>query len=141
MCLVTGGFEPDGELSTDPAKILETKRALPIGYWKGSGLTIALDMIAAALASGIATHTIGSQPSTVGEHNVCQVYLAIAAEKLTGAASLQRTLDGVVEALHAAAPLPGVSNVTYPGEGMIKTRKENLQLGKGLLLSRFCAHY
>jgi hypothetical protein len=35
---------------------LSRQRALPIGFWKGSGLTIALDMIAAALASGNAGH-------------------------------------------------------------------------------------
>jgi LDH2 family malate/lactate/ureidoglycolate dehydrogenase len=48
----------------------ETKRALPIGFWKGSGLTIVLDMIAAALAGGQTTHEIQAQGA---EYAVSQV--------------------------------------------------------------------
>jgi LDH2 family malate/lactate/ureidoglycolate dehydrogenase len=48
----------------------ETKRALPIGFWKGSGLTIVLDMIAASLAGGQSTHEIQAQGA---EYAVSQV--------------------------------------------------------------------
>jgi LDH2 family malate/lactate/ureidoglycolate dehydrogenase len=36
---LAGGFDVDGELTTDPAAILASRRALPVGYWKGSGQT------------------------------------------------------------------------------------------------------
>ena len=35
-----------GNLTTDPAEIEKTWRVLPMGYWKGSGISIALDLIA-----------------------------------------------------------------------------------------------
>ncbi|HEY1766784.1 MAG TPA: 3-dehydro-L-gulonate 2-dehydrogenase, partial [Terracidiphilus sp.] len=44
---VDGGFDIDGNLTRDPAAIEKSWRPLPVGYWKGSGLSIVLDMIAA----------------------------------------------------------------------------------------------
>src|SRR5271155_4555445 len=39
---VPGGFDEQGRLTSDPAAIEKTQRTLPIGYWKGSGLALAL---------------------------------------------------------------------------------------------------
>src|SRR6202165_5100698 len=55
---VTGGFDLDGKLSSDPGAIEASRRPLPIGYWKGSGLSLMLDMLAALLSGGQATHQI-----------------------------------------------------------------------------------
>ena len=41
-----GGFNKKGELTRNPGEILETERALPIGYWKGAGLSLLLDILA-----------------------------------------------------------------------------------------------
>ncbi|HRW05245.1 MAG TPA: 3-dehydro-L-gulonate 2-dehydrogenase, partial [Caldilineaceae bacterium] len=68
-----GGFDSAGNLTTDPAAIIEADRALPIGYWKGSGLALLLDLVATLLSSGQATHQIGKQ---VTEYGVSQVYIA-----------------------------------------------------------------
>lgn len=38
--------------STDPAEIEKTSRVLPIGFWKGAGLSIALDLVATILSVG-----------------------------------------------------------------------------------------
>ena len=43
---VPGGYDAEGNLTTDPGAIEQTWRVLPMGYWKGSGLSILLDMIA-----------------------------------------------------------------------------------------------
>ncbi len=37
---VPGGFDEAGELSRDAAAIERTQRALPVGFWKGSGLAL-----------------------------------------------------------------------------------------------------
>src|SRR5690606_12554923 len=50
---VPGGFDKNGNLSTDPDAILETKRTLPIGYWKGAGLSLLLDLLATVLSGGL----------------------------------------------------------------------------------------
>jgi len=40
-----GGFDASGEITHDPAAILGTRRTLPIGFWKGSGLALVLDCV------------------------------------------------------------------------------------------------
>src|SRR5687767_8301243 len=55
---VAGGYDADGRLSRDAVAILASGRLLPVGSWKGSGLAIALDLIAATLGAGKATHQI-----------------------------------------------------------------------------------
>src|SRR6266404_7781047 len=42
---VPGGFDLKGELTRDPGAIEASARPLPIGYWKGSGLALLLDML------------------------------------------------------------------------------------------------
>ena len=49
---VPGGYDTKGELTTDPSEIEKTWRVLPMGYWKGSGLSIVLDLIATVLTDG-----------------------------------------------------------------------------------------
>ena len=36
---VAGGYDASGALTNDPAIILQTRRTIPVGYWKGAGLT------------------------------------------------------------------------------------------------------
>ena len=47
-----GGFDKDGNLTSDPGAIEESMRILPTGYWKGSGMALVLDMAAAMLSGG-----------------------------------------------------------------------------------------
>src|SRR5699024_6775155 len=47
-----GGFDKDGNLTSDPGASEASGRILPTGYWKGSGMAIALDLAAAAMANG-----------------------------------------------------------------------------------------
>lgn len=58
---VVGGYDEEGNLTTDPAAIEKTRRMIPIGYWKGSGLSILLDMIATVLTN--ANSVARSEPS------------------------------------------------------------------------------
>jgi len=51
-----GGFDSQGRLTRDPAAIELSARPLPIGYWKGSGLALMLDLMAGLLSGGLFTH-------------------------------------------------------------------------------------
>src|SRR6185369_8244775 len=62
MLPVEGGFDTEGRLTRDPATIEASQRPLPIGYWKGSGLSLMLDLIATMLSGGLATHQIPKDP-------------------------------------------------------------------------------
>lgn len=121
-----GGYDTDGRLTVDPAEILESRRALPIGYWKGSGLALVLDTLAAVISGGQATHQIAEQQS---EYAVSQVYIAIDASGMMGAGILNETVEAIIKDFHSAAPLDENETVRYPGEGMLRTRLESLEKG------------
>jgi 3-dehydro-L-gulonate 2-dehydrogenase len=122
-----GGFDERGELTRDPAAIERTQRALPIGLWKGSGLAFVLDVLAAMLADGRATHEIPVDP--LQEVGQSQIFIALAPSALTSIEELDRIAAGAIDALHAATPEQLESTPRYPGEGTLRIREESLRLG------------
>ena len=120
---VAGGYDAEGRLSIDPAAIEASRRLLPIGFWKGSALAVMLDMAAAILAGGLATHEIPRDPEQ--ESSLSQVFIAIDGPALGG--GHETIADAIVEHLHAtpAADAP----VRYPGERTLETRRRNLVEG------------
>ena len=121
-----GGYDTKGELTVEPGEILDSSRALPIGYWKGSGLALVLDTMASVISGGQATHQIGKQGS---EYAVSQVYIAINASGMMGQATLDETVAEIIDDFHTATPLDKDESVRYPGEGMLRTRQESLEKG------------
>ena len=114
---VAGGYDEQGELTRDPGAIEATRRLLPIGFWKGSGLALALDLVAAIVSGGHATHEIPVDPER--ETGLSQVFIAI--DPAGGDAGLA---DRVIAHLHA-----GEGEVRYPGERTLETRQRNLRDG------------
>ena len=121
-----GGYDTKGNLTVEPAEILDSQRALPIGYWKGSGLAFVLDTMAAVISGGQATHQIGKQKS---EYAVSQVYIAVNATGMMGQTVLNETVEAIINDFHTAVPLDENEKVRYPGEGMLRTRQDSIEKG------------
>jgi 3-dehydro-L-gulonate 2-dehydrogenase len=112
---VDGGFDKEGRLTRDPAAIEESGRPLPVGFWKGSGLALLLDMTAALLSGGLATHQIPAE--VVNETRLSQLFLAFDLTRLGGA---EHIADDIVESLQG---------VRHPGEHTLHVRRENVEQG------------
>lgn len=126
MLPMPGGFDTRGQLSADPVEILKSQRPLPIGYWKGAGLSMVLDMLGAILASGKTTHEIGRQPD---EYGLSQIFLAIDVSRAGGHDAVSRIVTAVADDVHAAVPAEDGAPGRYPGEGVLRVRAENQRLG------------
>ncbi len=124
MLPVDGGFDTEGRLTRDPGAIEASQRALPIGYWKGSGLSVVLDMAAAMLSMGKATHEIA--PDSLRETAVSQVFLAMNPEAIGGGGDVA---DAIVDSLHECRSAEEGKMVRYPGEQTLRIREENRRLG------------
>jgi len=124
---VPGGYDERGALTTDAAAIERTQRALPIGFWKGSGLSFVLDVLGAMLSGGQATHQFSPDP--VKEVGQSQVFLAIAPQNFATMRELTAIADGAIAAVHAATPLEPDKPARYPGEGTLQAREESMTLG------------
>lgn len=124
---VDGGFDEQGNLTRDAAAIEKSWRPLPIGYWKGSGLAVVLDMAAAMMAMGRATHQISTDP--LHESGISQMFLALDPAAFGPAPHLEQIADDVVASLHNCRPAMPDGKVRYPGEQTLRIREENLRLG------------
>jgi len=123
---VFGGYDANGELTRDAGAIITSNRLLPIGYWKGSGLAFALDLIAATFAGGRATHQV--PPEALQETGLSQVFLAFDPSSVGDADAGRRLIDDAIDFLHGSPALAG-ARVTYPGERTLETRRRSLAEG------------
>ena len=124
---VDGGFDSGGQLTRDPAAIEQSQRPLPIGYWKGSGLSVLLDAIAAVLALGNATHLLSTDP--LRESALSQTFIAIHPAALGDAARQVQIAEGIVASIHTAEPVDPAIPTRYPGEQTLRLRAENSAQG------------
>lgn len=119
---VAGGYDQKGVLTRNPGDILASRRPLPVGHWKGSALAVMLDAAAALVSGGLASHQIAQQGT---EYAVSQVFIALNVTALAGGESVDATVDAIVDHLHTASPLVAGEAVRYPGEGMLRIRRES----------------
>src|SRR5262249_2462168 len=124
---VEGGFDAQGNLTRAPAAIEQSQRLLPIGYWKGSGLAMLLDLTAAMLSNGTATHQLSTDPLL--ETGLSQVFVSIHPAAFGSEEALSQIADDVVESLRHCKPVSSAQPVRFPGEQTLRTRAENLRLG------------
>lgn len=121
-----GGFDEDGNLTRDAGAIEKSWRPLSIGYWKGSGLSLMLDLTAALLSGGQTTKQIGEHKD---EYGLSQVFIAFDISRESQKQFGDRIVSQVIENLHAAAPVSKDGKIYYPGERTLLTRRENLKNG------------
>ena len=121
-----GGWDANDELSNNPEKILTKERGLPIGYWKGSALSIVLDMLATLLSAGDSTSKIGTREFETG---ISQVYLCIYPAVFGDKNLQQKLIDEIIAYTHDVAPMNPGDKTYYPGERSAMTRIRNLKEG------------
>lgn len=121
-----GGFNKLGELTKNPAEILESSRALPIGYWKGAGLSLLLDILASVLSGGRSTYMITKEEY---ESGISQVFVAICLSRLHNYPAIEMTISQIIEDYRKSVPESEGIVIRYPGESIAKTRETNLKNG------------
>ncbi len=120
---VPGGYDDSGELSTDPGSIIASKRMLPVGFWKGSGLALMLDLLVTILSQGKSTAKITESGV---ESGVGQVFICINdPHKETTA----RLVEQILAFTKSSRPDKEGSSIAYPGENTLKTWIKNTKEG------------
>ena len=121
-------FDKDGNLTATRAPLRKAKRILPTGYWKGSGMAIALDLAAALLANG----SCGTDMDEAGQGSCtgcCQIFIAFDPYMFGSKEEIQGMLNRRVKAADASHPEREGSHVTCPGERTVSTRARSMADG------------
>ena len=121
-----GGWDLNDELSNDPEKITQKERGLPIGYWKGSALSMVLDMLVTILSAGDSTYRIGKKEY---EYGISQVFICIYPEVFGDKDLQDKLLEEIIDYTHNVEPMKPGDKTYYPGEGTLQKRTRNLKEG------------
>lgn len=127
-----GGYNEKGEITDDPAEIEKTRRVLPIGYWKGSGFAICLDLMAGILSKGLMGLDLDRQKEETGAFNCSgcsQIFIAIDPETFGDTDTNEKMVAMMKEKIHSAQPIEEGKIPSYPGENSTKREKENREKG------------
>ena len=123
-----GGFDSDGNLTTDPGAIEKSMRILPTGYWKGTSLAIALDMAAMLMSNGIVASDMDQDK--YGSCGGCsQIFIAYDPYLFGSKEEIQEKLDKRVEAADSTHPADPKHPVRCPGESTVARRKKSMAEG------------
>ncbi|MGV3585722.1 MAG: 3-dehydro-L-gulonate 2-dehydrogenase [Adhaeribacter sp.] len=123
---VPGGYDAVGNLTQDPAAIEQTERALPVGFWKGSGLSILLDLALGVLAGGRTTADIKELGD---EYGVSQTFICLDVAQFQDATFTDEIIQKTLSFIKSSTPASPDEEVLYPGENTWRTRQENIRLG------------
>lgn len=116
-----GGYNLDNELTKDPEEILQSERILPTGLWKGSALSLVLDLAAGILSGGNTTRTIGELNS---ETDLSQVFITIDIERHMTEEQIAKLVEETLAHIREGDP-----GVRYPGQRSYEDRKAHLEKG------------
>jgi len=116
-----GGYDEEGKPTKDPSVIRKNKSALPIGFWKGSGLALVLDILLTGIGGGLSTAAITKSGKEIG---LSQCFICLHPKKFH---------EELVEEIFQFTKKDTEGNqdeaVYYPGERMLATRTKNEREG------------
>ncbi len=99
---VIGGYDDQGQLTTDPHTLWQNKRILPMGFWKGSSMSIILDMMLTALSDGFSVPALTEDQK--GEFGVSQFLIAIDISKTIQAEKFGPEMQRIRDYVLASEP-------------------------------------
>ena len=118
-----GGYDESGDLTKDPHAIVNSKRLLPAGLWKGSGLSIMLDLLVSVLSEGKSVKKMTDENTDAG---VSQLFIAI---KPGDTSQIEHIVNEIIAFTKSSPPAKADEPVVYPGENTLKTRAKSLDEG------------
>ena len=120
------GYDLEGNLTNDPKKIIESGLMLPMAMWKGSALSIMIDLMTSMLSLGRTSLEIG-KPSD-GEAGMSQMFICMNPAAVVDMDKAEEQMEKSIAFLNSLQPKNG-SGVHAPGQNLEKTRARNREHG------------
>ena len=121
------GYDVNGNLTNDPAKINESGMMMPMALWKGSALSIMIDMTVSMLSLGRTSREIGD-PSK-GEKGMSQIFICMNPAAVVDMGAADERLEETIAFFESLEPREGSSGVHAPGVNLAATRKKHMEGG------------
>ena len=121
------GYDTDGNLTNDPKKIVESGLMTPMALWKGSALSIMIDLMVSMLSLGRTSLEIGTPAD--GEKGMSQMFVCMNPAAVVDMDKAEAQMEKTIAFLNGLEPKDGVHGVHAPGENLEKTRARNRERG------------
>lgn len=121
-----GGYDSNGNLTDIPEEVEKTERILPAGYWKGSSISILLDLVASVLSGG---NSVTKLSENNIENALSQIFIAINPKCIEKEVDIDSIIDEVLRDIKSSKTIKENSEILYPGERVVKTREYNTKNG------------
>lgn len=121
------GYDTDGNLTCDPKKIVESGLMTPMALWKGSALSIMIDLMVSMLSLGRTSLAIGTPAD--GEKGMSQMFVCMNPAAVVDMDKAEAQMEKTIAFLNSLEPKDGVHGVHAPGENLEKTRARNRERG------------
>lgn len=121
---IDAGFNTEGKLTRKPDEVIDSKRILPTGYWKGAALSFMLDIFAGVISMGNTVSDIGCLPGD--EHGVSQIFMAIDYKKIVPEQIGDDTIARAVNDLIQSEKDRNTERIIYTGQTTMETRADHL---------------
>lgn len=119
----------DGKPLTDPKRADEGV-LLPIGDYKGYGLSLIIGLLAGTLNGAAFGHEVIDFVKEPGQAtNTGHAIVAISVEAFAPAGEFKRQVDAAIRAMRGAERLPGVERIWLPGEQSHRKRLDRIAHG------------
>lgn len=124
---IDAGFDLNGKLTRDPGAVLQSRRILPMGYWKGAALSFVLDLFAGCMSLGNTVAGVGRL--TGDEHGVSQVFMALNFREIAPKEAAEAIATEAIIDLLASKPEDEKTQIVYAGQRLQEIRAQNLVEG------------
>jgi 3-dehydro-L-gulonate 2-dehydrogenase len=114
---VAGGYDEEGELTANPFAIRASRRTLPIGFWKGSGLSFILDVLVASLSGG---RSVAAITANGREFGLSQIFVCFDGKNLH-----EDIIESIIAYAKSSAPAQTGQEIFYPGEKTLAIRRKS----------------
>ena len=121
------GYDLEGGETNDPKKILESKLMMPMALWKGSALSIMIDLMVSMLSLGRTSLEIGMPED--GEAGMSQMFVCMNPAAVVDMDQAEAQMEKTIAFLNQLEPMAGMSGVHAPGQNLEKTRAKNRERG------------
>ena len=111
------GVDEQGNPTDDPAAILKSRRLVPMGQHKGSGLAFMIDILTGILSGGrFCGELLEEAKGMPHATSYSQAFLAIDVEAFMPLRVFEKRVDELVEYVKSAPLAEGFSEINIPGE-------------------------
>jgi LDH2 family malate/lactate/ureidoglycolate dehydrogenase len=125
-------LDENGQPTEDPTAALKGS-LMPIGGYKGYGLTLMIDILTGVLSGAAYGARVGSPRDSENSQNVGQTFIAVNIEAFQPIVQFKKTVQEYVREIKDSPKAIGIKGIFVPGE--IENNEKMKQLKEGITLT------